>query len=65
MKAFTTLAYVLSLVNAAAFEPREVTVLESRQTRTCKILGNADVNCYYCDRLDFGVVTVLNARFMV
>ena len=61
MKVFTTLVAVLPLVSAAAFEPREVTTVEKRQTRGCRIVGNADVNCHYCDREDCDVVTVLNA----
>lgn len=63
MKVFTTLAVVLPLVSAAAFEPRDVTTLETRQagTRKCRIVANADVNCHYCDQLSCDVVTVLNA----
>jgi hypothetical protein len=61
MKVFTTIALVLPLVSAAAFEPRDVTTLESRQTRGCKIVGHDDVNCHYCDQLSCDVVTVLNA----
>ncbi|KAN0095684.1 hypothetical protein V8E51_016395 [Hyaloscypha variabilis] len=61
MKVFSALVAVLPLVSAAAFEPREVTTIEKRQTRGCQIVGKDDVNCHYCDREDCAVVTVLNA----